>query len=241
MKAFLIANWKMNLLRSDVESYCNQISLIPNYDKVKVVLSPSFIHMDIVSDAIKESHGISLCAQDCSAFHAGSHTGDISVNMLKEYACEYVIIGHSEKREAYNEGEEILSEKLERASEAGIIPIYCIGEDLDARQEGKVLQKLRQQIRDVGLQRVANSKAIIAYEPIWSIGTGLTPSSSQIEEVARFINDILPGHYVLYGGSVTYENAKEIASISGISGLLIGKSASDIHNFTKIVKAVAGI
>ncbi len=241
MKKFLIANWKMSLLKSDVESYCNQISSIPSFDKIQVVLSPSFIHMHIVYDAIKKFKGISLCAQDCSAFTSGSHTGDISVNMLKEYSCEYVIIGHSEKRKSYNEDEEILSEKLERACECGIRPIYCIGEDLDARQEGRVLQKLRQQLRDIGLQRITNSNAIIAYEPIWSIGTGLTPSPAQIEEVARFINDMLPSHKVVYGGSVTHENAEEISSISGISGLLIGKAASDINSFIKIVKSASEV
>lgn len=240
MSVLLIANWKMNLDFNSVKAYCTTISSIPRSHKIKTIIAPSFMHMHYIQEQLASRHDIVLAAQDCSAFADGPHTGDISAKMLKENSCKYVIIGHSERRDCYGEREDLLAEKIERAYEEGITPIYCIGENFEARHTNTVLTKLRQQLRDIGLANLSKTKAVIAYEPIWSIGTGLTPTAEQITEVADFINEILPGQTIVYGGSVSLDNAASIASLPHINGLLIGKASTDITQFSQIAQAIIG-
>jgi len=228
----------MNLDFKAVKAYCTAIESIPQADKIKTIIAPSYLHLPYVAEHLASRPDIVLAAQDCSAFEDAAHTSDISAKMLKEFACEYVIIGHSERRACYGEQEDLLAAKIDRAHEAGLIPIYCIGEDFEARHANNVLPKLRQQLRDVGLGRLAKAKAVIAYEPIWSIGTGLTPTPQQISEVSNFIDDILPGQAIVYGGSVNQDNSASIASLQNISGLLIGKASADVLQFASIVGAV---
>lgn len=242
MSCVLIANWKVNLDMKALENYCKEISislplLIDKNNDVQIVMAPSYLHLPYVRQQIINQELISLAAQDCSAFRDGPHTGDVSAAMLKEMGCSYVIIGHSERRLSYNENEELLAAKLECAYAEGLRPIYCIGEDFEARLANTFLPKLRQQIKDAGLDRLAKSKAIIAYEPIWSIGTGLTPTSDQITEVSNFIHELLPNQDIVYGGSVNHENAASILSLNHINGLLIGKASTDPEQFMQIIKA----
>lgn len=238
MPNIIIANWKMNLTNTAVESYCKSIDSIPQAENIEIIIAPSYIHLPYLQKKLLQRPDIKLAAQDCSGFTEGAYTGDISANMLKEFGCTHAIIGHSERRIHYNENEELLAAKLDCVKIAGLRPIYCVGEDFETRHNNSVLQKLRHQLRDVGLNRLKSTNAIIAYEPIWSIGTGLVPTAEQIQEVAAFIDDMLPGQSILYGGSVNPDNANHISSLPHLSGLLIGKASTNIDQFSQIIKTM---
>lgn len=191
---------------------------------------------------VLDERPISLGAQDCHHELEGSFTGDVSASMLKKVGCEYVILGHSERRAGHFESDEIIAKKIKTAVEENLIPIICVGENKETRDAGMHLQFVYKQIMRSVPQEIKFTKLIIAYEPIWSIGTGVTPTAEQIGEVAKLIKKIfsekLAGradeYFTLYGGSVTSKNSAEILAISGIDGLLVGKASLDADEFVKI-------
>lgn len=195
-----------------------------------------------LNEIVLKDRPIKLGGQDCHHEESGSFTGDISASMLKKIGCEYVILGHSERRAGHFETNEIVAKKIRTALSQNLTPIICVGESKETRDAGKHLQFVYQQIMQSIPSDVSFEKLIIAYEPIWSIGTGVTPTSEQISEMAKLIKKIFAEKlstlskefFMLYGGSVSAQNSKEILAIEGVSGLLVGKASLDAEEFIKI-------
>ncbi len=195
-----------------------------------------------VNEIVIGNRPFRLGAQDCHHEESGSFTGDISAKMLKQVGCEYVILGHSERRENHFETNEIISKKVKAALKQNIVPIICVGESKETRDAKKHLEFVYKQVMQSVPQDVKFKKLVIAYEPIWSIGTGVTPTTEQITEMAKLMKKIFvekfpalsEEFFMLYGGSVTSQNSKEILAILGVDGLLIGKASLDAEEFIKI-------
>lgn len=185
---------------------------------------------------------IKIGAQDCHSEISGSFTGDVSAAMLKKVGCEYVILGHSERRAGHFETNENVNKKVQAALAQKLTPIICVGESKETRDEGKHLEFVYKQIMNSIPQEGEFKRLILAYEPIWSIGTGLVPTTEQIAEIVKLVkkifNEKFPNrakeYFLLYGGSVTSQNSKEILAIDGINGLLVGKASLDVEEFVQI-------
>jgi triosephosphate isomerase len=195
-----------------------------------------------ISKYIYEARPLKLGAQDCGFEESGQFTGDISVKLLLEVNCEYVIVGHSERRKYHYETNEIVAKKALIASKNNIIPIICVGESKEIRDQNKHFEFVKEQlIKSVPL--VKSDKIIVAYEPIWAIGTGETAQISQIEEMVKFIYEVYQSEVaqfvgeflVIYGGSVNSENSSQILNIKGVEGLLVGKASLNVEEFAKIL------
>jgi triosephosphate isomerase len=190
---------------------------------------------------VYKARPLRLGAQDCGIDEAGQFTGDVSANLLKEVNCEYVIIGHSERRKFHFETNEIVAKKIIQAQKNSINPVICVGESKDIRDLGQHFEFVKNQI--LTIPSIIYDKLIIAYEPIWAIGTGETASIQQIEEMTKFIHQICKEKFtnyakkifVLYGGSVNSSNSPDILKINEVNGLLVGKASLDIVEFTKIL------
>ncbi len=195
-----------------------------------------------LNEVLLRDRPIHLGAQDCHHEESGSFTGDVSANMLTKVGCEYVILGHCERRSCHGESNEIVAKKLAIAAKNNLNPILCIGENKEVRDANNHLNFVREQLlhsipRDVNFERL-----VIAYEPIWSIGTGVVPTLAQIEEMVNFIrkvvheffNDKIDHFFVLYGGSVNSKNSAEILTVENVDGFLIGKASLDPIEFLKI-------
>ncbi len=197
-----------------------------------------------LSKIVLNERYVQLGAQDCHYEQKGSFTGDISAWMLKKIGCEYVILGHSERRSNHYETNKIVAKKILAALNQQITPIICVGEDQEVRDQDKYMEFIYKQIMHSIPQETKFDKLIIAYEPIWSIGTGNVAGTKQIAEIAALIKKIfdrkLSGianqYYILYGGSVDKSTSREILSIPGIDGLLVGKASLDGEEFSEIVK-----
>lgn len=198
---------------------------------------------DEVKKILIDERPIKLGGQDCSAEEKGAFTGDISANMLKEIGCEYVILGHSERRKNHFESDEIVAKKIKVALANNLTPIICVGENKEIRRDKKHVEfVLNQILKSIPKDDVKFGKLVVAYEPIWSIGTGVVPSLEQIEEMAKEISKALEENFsgvcdeifLLYGGSVNSKNSKEILSVSKVGGLLVGGASLDAEEFLKI-------
>jgi len=195
-----------------------------------------------VKQILIDERPIRLGAQDCHYEKSGSFTGDISVLMLKEIGCEYVILGHSERRVRHFESSEIVNKKVHAAIEQNIVPIICVGESKKIRDANDHVKFVLEQIAASIPQDIKYKKLVIAYEPIWSIDTGVVPTAEQIAEMAKVIGDFVNKNFadkmekffLLYGGSVTSQNSSEILNIAGINGLLVGKASLEVEEFLKI-------
>ena len=195
-----------------------------------------------IAKYVYEARPLKLGAQDCGFEESGQFTGDISAKVLREVNCEYVIVGHSERRKFHYESNEIVAKKALMASQNNIIPIICVGESKEVRDQNQHFNFVKEQILK-SIPSTKTRKIVIAYEPIWAIGTGQTAQISQIEEMVKFIYQIYENEIkelveefsVIYGGSVNSENSAEILVINGVEGLLVGKSSLDIEEFTKIL------
>lgn len=246
-KKIVAGNWKMNTL---LEEGVNLISQIVNKSAdipadVVVIVAPPFTHLQPVGDKIKGS-SICLSAQNCANKKNGAYTGEVSVAMLKSFGCSHVIIGHSERREYYGETNAILVDKIRLALEEGIVPIYCVGETLTERESEKHFEVIQKQLEEVvlTLSDADLSKIIIAYEPVWAIGTGRVATSAQAQEIHHFIRQLLVKKSaqavnipILYGGSCNPGNAKEIFSQSDVDGGLIGGASLKAEDFIKLTQS----
>lgn len=197
--------------------------------------------VDEFNEIIFNSRAIKIGAQDCGFAENGAFTGDVSAKMLKDVGCQYVIIGHSERRKYYFESNEIIAKKLKNALGFKINPILCVGENSDIRASQNYLQFIEKQLRQSLNSEDEIEKIFIAYEPIWAIGTGNNATSSQIAEVAKFIRELIANNFknikealIIYGGSVTSKNSTEILKISNIDGLLVGGASLDANEFINI-------
>jgi triosephosphate isomerase len=195
-----------------------------------------------LNEIILGARPIKLGGQDCHNQKSGSYTGSVSADMLSKVGCEYVILGHSERREGCFESSEVVSQKIAAALEAKLTPIICVGESKEIREKKEHLAFIEKQIDETLGNNSGFGKMVIAYEPIWAIGTGLVPNEAEIAEVADLIknlcaqkyNDIAKEHYVLYGGSVKESNAKSIMAINNVDGLLVGGASLKAGEFLNI-------
>lgn len=246
-KKIIAGNWKMNKTPEDSKELAEGIKLdLANVNEVDVVVCPTFTSLATVSNVIGDSN-IKLGAQNMHWEAEGAYTGEISASMLRNLYCHYVILGHSERREYFGETDEIVNKKTKAAIAAGLIPIVCVGETLEQResnsQEAVVSAQLKASLAGLGGDL---AKVVVAYEPVWAIGTGLTASPEQAQEMHAFIRATLAeisdqatadGIRIQYGGSMKPENAAELLGQPDIDGGLIGGAALKAPSFVALVKA----
>ncbi len=249
-KKIVAGNWKMNMDLQDGLSLASEIVNIVKdelTDDVILILNPPFIHLNSVASQVKDSEKVKLGAQNCNDNASGAFTGEISVDMLKSVGCEYVIIGHSERREYYDETNELLAKKVDIALEAGLTPIFCCGEPLAIREKGEHFEFVYNQLTE-SLFHLSNeqySKLVVAYEPIWAIGTGKTATSAQAQDMHAKLRIHLASKYgeladstsILYGGSCKPDNAKELFDCADVDGGLIGGASLKSRDFVDIAKS----
>jgi triosephosphate isomerase len=243
MKQVIIAgNWKMNKTVKETVEFIKKVKKEKLPKNVKIILCPPFTALSEAAKSLKGSN-ISLASQTLYYEEKGAFTGEISPLMLQETGCKYAIIGHSERRHIFGESDELINKKLLSAINHKLTPIFCIGETKEERQDGKTELILKNQISK-GLNKVDVSKIIIAYEPVWAIGTGINATPKQAEESHLFIRSLIKQKYgenisknlkLLYGGSVTPENAKSLLSQKNIDGLLVGGASLDLKKFLRII------
>ena len=250
MKRFLIAgNWKMNKLTAEAAAFAKELKAknFSNADEVAVLVP--FTQLTAVGEGLSGS-GIGFGAQNVHFEKSGAFTGEISVPMLEEIGVNYCIVGHSERREYFGETDETVNAKLKALIEAGITPILCVGESLEVREaQGEQTFVASQLVADFnGLTREGAGKVVIAYEPIWAIGTGKTATPEQAEEMCAFIRGVIAGLYddeladkmlILYGGSMKASNAADLLAKPDINGGLIGGVSLKIDDFSAIIDAAA--
>ncbi len=232
MKPLIVANWKMNPVTiKEAKGLFNSISEgVKNIENSEVVICPPFIYLPLLK-------GLILGAQDCYWEEKGAYTGEVSVAMLKEMGCKYVIIGHSERRKYFNETDEIVNRKVRSTLEAGLIPIVCIGETEREREMDKTEGVLEKEIKQ-GLDGVDISKIIIAYEPIWAIGTGNPCDVEEARRMKEIIQKMVSKNIkILYGGSAKANNAEGYLKQAGFDGLLVGGASLKAEEFIKIVNS----
>ena len=213
-------------------------------ENVELVVAPPFTHLTVVSEALKGSK-VALSAQNCADHAKGAYTGEISADMLVSAGCAYTILGHSERRQYYGETDEKLVEKVKLALGAGLKVILCVGENLDEREAGKHFDIVRAQTENVLFNFTAEDlkSVVIAYEPVWAIGTGKTATAAQAEEIHACIREVIASHFgaeaaddltILYGGSCKPSNAKELFAEKDIDGGLIGGASLKADDFLGI-------
>ncbi len=248
-KNIVAGNWKMN---NDLSEAVALISDIKNgmaniETNVGIIICPPFISLETASTLLKGSQ-VELGAQNMHFEENGAFTGEVSAAMLKSVGCKYVILGHSERRAIFNESDGVINKKIKKALSAGLNPIFCIGETLDERESGVMKNVVEKQVK-AGLQGISNdelAKIIIAYEPVWAIGTGKTATPDQAQEVHYFIRNLIADLYseksadeltIQYGGSVKPNNAEELLSQPDIDGALVGGACLQADSFLEIAKA----
>jgi triosephosphate isomerase (TIM) len=250
-RTFIAGNWKMNKSVSEalvlVRELRSAVSMVR--DRVEVAIAPPFTALHPVAKALEDSN-ISLAAQNCHASESGAFTGEVSAPMLKEVGCSYVILGHSERRQLFGETDAGVNRKTAAVLKAGMLPIICVGETLEEREGGKTLGVVETQVKGClqGFTPADGAKFVIAYEPVWAIGTGKTATSRQAQEVHAHIRQLLTGLWgadtaqqvrIQYGGSVKADNAAELLGQPDIDGALVGGASLKAADFAAIVKAKA--
>ena len=248
-KNIVAGNWKMNkTLKEGIELTKGIVNLTNGQNlNADVIIAPPFIHLSEVSKIISNSV-VQLSAQNCSSEPSGAYTGEISPAMLKSVGCEYAIIGHSERRAYYHEDDTILKKKAELALSSNLNVIFCIGEQLEDREADNHFNIIKSQLENTILQfnKIDFNKIIVAYEPVWAIGTGRTASPEQAQEMHAFIRNLISNTFnsevaedttILYGGSCKPSNAKELFANKDVDGGLIGGAALKADDFVAIIKA----
>lgn len=230
----IVANWKMNLSLKDAEALTVEFINLST-TKNEVVIAPPFTHIDHISNIILNSN-IKLAGQNCYFEETGAFTGEISPLMLKEFGCEYVILGHSERRSLFNESDEIIHKKSSAVQKFGLKPIICIGETLEQREAGRTNEILTQQIENSIPKTFSSDDFIVAYEPVWAIGTGKVASLDDIEKAhAHIVSLVGENTAILYGGSVNDDNCSEIAKVPLVGGMLVGGASLRSNKFSVIM------
>jgi len=244
-KPVIAGNWKMYKTGSEAKSFITELQgKIAGVLGVEVVVAPPFTALSQAAEAIKGS-AIGLSAQNLHWEDQGAFTGEIAPTMLKEIGCGYVIIGHSERRQFFGESDESVNRKVKAALKHGLVPIMCVGETLAEREGGKIQEVIERQVRK-GLDGLgADANLILAYEPVWAIGTGKTASPEQAEEVHLMIRELLKQILgpdfssqtrILYGGSVKADNIKSLMAKPNIDGALVGGAALKADSFSGIIR-----
>jgi len=240
----VVGNWKMNGSEAFVEQLLPAVIDGLDDQQVDIVVCPSFVHLGVALSLCAGS-AVSVGGQDCSHVQAGAYTGEVSAAMLRDQACQWVILGHSERRQYHGELSALIGAKLSAAVEAGLRPILCVGETREERENGDAESVVVGQLEGVLLEQANLAGLVVAYEPVWAIGTGLTASPEQAQDMHAFIRaslEDIPGvdanaTRLLYGGSVKGANAEELFSQPDIDGALVGGAALDAAEFLAIVNA----
>ena len=247
-KKIVAGNWKMNMTTAEAASLVTALKAdLANFREAEVVVCPPFTALATVSNLVQGTH-IDLGAQNMHWEKGGAYTGEISAGMLRELYCHYVILGLSERRQYFGETDEIVNRKAKAALASSLHPIVCVGETLEQREAGQVESVITTQVQGslAGLSAKELLDSVIAYEPVWAIGTGKTASSEQAQEVHALIRKVMAGMHdetvaqsvrIQYGGSVKPGNARELFGMPDIDGGLIGGAALDAKSFIDIVRA----
>lgn len=245
----IAGNWKMNKNNQEAEKLASDLrDRLSSLSGVKAILCPPFIALSVVASVVKGSN-LELGAQNMHWEKEGAFTGEVSAQMLLTAGCKYVILGHSERRILFGETNQMINKKVKSAINSGLIPIICVGEKLEEREKGITEEVVEDHIKgayqDLPIEDAI--KTVIAYEPVWAIGTGKTATPGQANNVHTFIRNLLSKMYdkktadsinILYGGSVKPDNSKELLSQSDIDGALVGGASLDSNSFEKIVRSV---
>jgi triosephosphate isomerase len=256
-KPFVAGNWKMNLKREEARALVEGLKpLVKDLTNVQVLVCPVYTSIDVAVEAAKGSH-IQVGAQNLQAVekdgklvHAGAYTGEVSAPMLAETGVSWVILGHSERRQYFNETDAKVSVKVRAAFEAGLLPIICVGETLEERDGGKTLEVLATQVKGcfANVTPEQARQCVIAYEPVWAIGTGRVATTEQAQEAHAFIRKQLASLYdssvadavrIQYGGSMNPANAADLLAQPDVDGGLIGGASLKADSFAEIVKAAS--
>jgi len=246
-------NWKMNLNRLEAQALVSEITGMLSDEvthSVKILIFPAYIYIGAIAQLTSSDHRIAIGAQNCSNKESGAYTGEVSAGMLKSMGCNYVLIGHSERRAYFNENNKMLSEKIDLAIKHLLHPVYCIGEQLEERNSNKQFEVIESQLTEgiFHLDASAFEKCIIAYEPVWAIGTGMTATPEQAQEMHAYIRSLISKRYgneiagnttILYGGSCNDQNAKELFALKDVDGGLIGGASLKSRSFVNIIKALS--
>jgi triosephosphate isomerase len=247
-RKFIAGNWKMNTSRAEGIALASAIAAkVGASSEVEVAVCPPDVYLEAVGQAIKNS-AVGLGGQNCYHEAKGAFTGEVSPQMLRDIGCTYVILGHSERRQYFKESNQDVNRKLRSSLGAGLVPIVCVGETLDQRQAGQTAAVVREQIDGslAGLPADELLKVVIAYEPVWAIGTGVVATPQQAEEVHADLRKLLESRYnselasqvrIQYGGSVNAENAASLLKQPNIDGALVGGASLKADSFLAIVAA----
>ena len=245
----IAGNWKMNNNLSESQNLITKLISGLSGEKINcdVIICPPFTSLSEAASLIKNTV-VKLGAQNMYFEENGAFTGEVSASMLKSVGCEYVILGHSERRTIFGEGDELINKKIKKALTSGLKPIFCVGETLQEREGNITKDVIKRQVTE-GLKDISANdmdRIILAYEPVWAIGTGKTATPEQAEEVHAFIRDLIKNLYsqsvaeslvIQYGGSVKPDNAKELLSQKDIDGALVGGACLKADSFIGIIKA----
>lgn len=249
-KPIIAANWKMNKGPRDTEDFLNTFSgkLDNLTDEADVVVAPPFVSLSAAVGALSSNSAVAIAAQNVSDQDNGAFTGEISTMMLKELYVRYVIIGHSERRTLYGETNAIINTKIKKAREAQLKPIFCIGETLEEREGGKLEEVLRSQVTEGldGIEEKDMKEIVVAYEPVWAIGTGVVATVEQAQEAHAFVRSVIADLYsrelaekirIQYGGSMKAANAGELLAQPDIDGGLVGGASLEPQSFLDLIRA----
>lgn len=252
MKPLIAGNWKMNCSLDDAKRLiADIINGVYEDDALQaaadIMVFPSFLHMSAVRHALANHSLLAFGGQDCSAHDDGAHTGDISARMLSDSGCSAVIVGHSERRVGHTETSSDVNEKVRQIHANKMVAVVCVGETLEDREAERAEEIVQKQLQESLPASVNASNTIIAYEPVWAIGTGKTPSNGEIRMMHGHIRGYLEEKLadaqnlrILYGGSVKPDNAADILKINEVNGALVGGASLDADSFLGIAKAITG-
>ena len=247
-KNIAAGNWKMNLSYTEAKELASHIASIKIEDHTDVILGVPYPYLNDINQVVANSPRCVVSAQNCHKESKGAYTGEVSLSMLDSINVKTVILGHSERRQYNHESDELLAQKTQAAINAGFRVIFCCGETLETREAGKHFEFVESQLSNslFSLDQKAWKQIVIAYEPIWAIGTGVTASPEQAQEIHEFIRKLLNTKYgetvanntsILYGGSVKPANAKELFSKKDIDGGLVGGASLKAQDFEQIIKS----
>ena len=234
MRNMIAANWKMHFDINEAENSAKQMASLIKFDEIDIVVCPNFTHLDRLNAVFSKS-SINLGAQNMYFEEKGAYTGEVSPIMLRSVGCDYVIIGHSERRHIFGETDELINKKVESAKSHSLKPILCVGETLKEREDSKAFDVIERQIEE-GLSGADTGDAVIAYEPVWAIGTGVAADKETIDDVHTFIRGLLKDVPILYGGSVKPSNAEELATLKDVNGFLVGGASLAAEDFKNIIE-----
>ncbi len=253
-RKIVAGNWKMNTLHQEGEILVKELLELTDETEpvAEIIVCPPFTHLfnlgKITGVNFEGKQNIKLGAQNCSEHEKGAFTGEVSAKMLKSVSCNYVIIGHSERREYFFENGEILRKKILQVLDNGMSPIFCVGEKLEDRENKREFEVVSEQLQEVlyNLKGAQMERVVIAYEPVWAIGTGRTATSAQAEEMHAYIRKVIFDKFgkiadeisILYGGSCKPSNAKELFSMPNVDGGLIGGASLVASDFIQIINSI---